>query len=132
MFANAEAMEAQALAAENHASGRDAGLDGEVRITASEWLIATVLGPCLTPFLARHSALSIDLVAEARKLNLFRREADIALRPSKFQQLDVFQRAIATIQFGIYASDDYLARVGKPDFGTMGQGQTLIAASEGM
>ena len=132
MFANAEAMEAQALAAENRASGRDAGLDGEVRITASEWLIATVLGPCLTPFLARHSALSIDLVAEARKLNLFRREADIALRPSKFQQLEIYQRAIAAIQFGLYASDHYLARMGLPDFAAKGQGHLLVAAGAGM
>jgi len=132
MLANAEEMEAQALAAENRASGRDAGLDGEVRITASEWMIAAVLGPCLTPFLARHAALSIDLLAEARKLNLFRREADIALRPSRFQQLEIFQRAIAVIQFGLYASDHYLARVGLPDFATRGQGHTLVAASAGM
>jgi DNA-binding transcriptional LysR family regulator len=132
MLANAEAMEAQALAAENRASGRDAGLDGEVRITASEWLIATVLGPCLTPFLAGHPALSIDLVAEARKLNLFRREADIALRPSKFQQLEVYQRAIAVIQFGVYASDHYLARMGLPDFVAKGQGHALVAAGTGM
>src|SRR5512138_1016750 len=59
MVPNAEEMEAQALAAENLASGRDAGLDGEVRITASEWVIATVLDRCLTPLLARHPALSI-------------------------------------------------------------------------
>jgi hypothetical protein len=56
-------------------------------------------------------------IASAR---LFRREADIAIRPSKFQQLDVFQRAIAVIQFGLYASDDYLARMGAPDFTTKG------------
>jgi DNA-binding transcriptional LysR family regulator len=125
-------MEAQALAAENRASGRDAGLDGEVRITASEWMIATVLGPCLTPFLARHAALSIDLVAEARKLNLFRREADIALRPSKFQQLEIHQRAIAVIQFGLYASDHYLALMGLPDFARKGEGHALVAAGAGM
>jgi DNA-binding transcriptional LysR family regulator len=132
MLANAEEMEAQALAAENRAAGRDAALDGEVRITASEWMIAAVLGPCLTPFLARHAALSIDLVAEARKLNLFRREADVALRPSRFQQLEVVQRAIAVVQFGLYASDDYLARVGSPDFARNGAGHALVTASAAM
>jgi DNA-binding transcriptional LysR family regulator len=132
MLSNAEEMEAQALAAENRASGRDAGLDGEVRITASEWMIATVLGPRLTPLLARHPALSIDLVAEARKLNLFRREADIAVRPSKFQQLEISQRALAVIQFGLYASDDYLARRGMPDFSRKGHGHALVAAGAEM
>ena len=49
-------MEAQALAAEAAeaaAAGRDAGVDGEVRVTASEWRIASVLGPRLGPFLVR-------------------------------------------------------------------------------
>lgn len=132
MLPNAVEMEIQALAAENRASGRDAGLDGEVRITASEWMIATVVGPRLPPLLARHPALSIDLVAEARKLNLFRREADIAVRPAKFQQLEIVQRAIATIEFGLYASDDYLARMGAPSFATRGHGHVLVAAGAGM
>jgi DNA-binding transcriptional LysR family regulator len=132
ILSHAEEMEAQALAAENRASGRDVGLDGEVRITASEWMIATVLGPCLAPFVARHPALSIDLVAEARKLNLLRRDADIAVRPSKFQQLEIVQRAVGVIQFGLYASDDYLARMGTPDFTTQGQGHALVTASAGM
>lgn len=132
MLRNAEEMEAQALAAENWASEGDAGLAGEVRITASEWMIATVLAPCLTPFLARHPALSIDLVADARKLDLLRRDADIALRPSKFQQLEVVQRSVGTIQFGLYASDDYLARLGPPDFVSKGEGHALVTASAGM
>ena len=132
MLPSAEEMEAQALAAENRVSGRDAGLDGEVRVTASEWMIASVLGPCLAGLLARHPALSVDLVADPRKLNLLRRDADVALRPSKFQQLEVFQRGIAVIQFGLYASDDYLARLGKPDFTAQGQGHALVTASAGM
>jgi DNA-binding transcriptional LysR family regulator len=132
ILSNAEEMEAQAIAAESQASGRDAGLEGELRITASEWMIASILAPRLKPFLARHPAISIDLVAEARHLNLFRREADVALRPSKFQQLEVVQRAIAVIDFGLYASDDYLTRMGAPDFATRGQGHVLVAASAAM
>ena len=132
MLAHAEEMEAQALAAEHLASGRDAGLDGEVRITASEWLIATVLGPRLAPLLTRHPALSIDLLAEARHLNLFRREADLAVRPSKFQQLEVVQREIAVLQFGLYASDAYLARLGTPDFVARARGHLQVVAGAEM
>ena len=128
MLAHAEEMEAQALAAEHLASGRDAGLDGEVRITASEWLIATVLGPRLAPLLTRHPALSIDLLADARHLNLFRREADLAVRPSKFQQLEGVQREIAVLQFGLYASDAYLARLGTPDFVARARGHLQVVA----
>ena len=132
MITHAEQMEAEALAAENLATGRDAGLHGEVRITASEWMIATVLGPRLSPLLAAHPALSIDLFAEARHLNLFRREADIGIRPSRFQQLDVFQREIAVLQFGLYASDAYLARMGLPDFAVRANGHLLVLAGAEM
>lgn len=132
MLAHAEAMDAQALAAEHAASGRDAGLDGEVRITASEWMIAAVLGPRLAPLLARHPALSIDLLAEARHLNLFRREADLAVRPSRFQQQEVVQREVAVLQFGVYASDAYLARRGPPDFAGRARGHELIVAGAEM
>jgi DNA-binding transcriptional LysR family regulator len=132
MLLHAEEMEAQALAAESVAAGRDSGLEGEVRVTASEWMIETVLGPRLAPLLIRHAALSIALVAEARHLNLFRREADIAIRPSRFQQREVFQREIAVLRFGLYASEDYLARSGAPDFTTQGRGHTLVAAGAEM
>jgi DNA-binding transcriptional LysR family regulator len=132
MLVHAEEMDAQALAAAHLASGRDAGLDGEVRITASEWMIATVLGPRLAPLLTRHSALSIDLVAEARHLNLFRREADIAIRPSRFPQLDIIQRQVAVLGFGLYASDDYVARLGVPDFSAGARGHSLVLAGAEM
>ena len=132
MLAHAEQMEVQALAAAHLVSGRDAGLDGEVRITASEWMIATVLGPRLAPLLTRHPALSIDLVAEARHLNLFRREADIAIRPSRFPQLEIVQRQVAVLGFGLYASDDYLARFGAPDFSVGARGHSLVVAGAEM
>ena len=130
VLAHAEGMEAQALAAEAAAAGRDAGVDGEVRVTASEWMIASVLGPRLGPFLVRYPSLSIQLVADARHYNLVRREADLAVRPSKFQQLEIFQRQIAVLEFGLYASDEYLARQGVPEFGAAAQGHRLIGMTE--
>ena len=132
MLVHAEQMEAQALAAAHLVSGRDAGLDGEVRITASEWMIATVLGPRLAPLLTRHPALSIDLVAEARHLNLLRREADIAIRPSRFPQLDVVQRQVAVLGFGLYASHDYVGRLGVPNFSAGARGHSLVLAGAEM
>jgi DNA-binding transcriptional LysR family regulator len=132
MLAHAEQMEAQALAAAHLVSGRDARVDGEIRITASEWMIATVLGPRLAPLLTRHPGLSIDLVAEARHLNLFRREADVAIRPSRFAQLAVVQRQVAVVRFGLYASDDYVARLGVPDFSAGARGHRLVLAGAEM
>lgn len=130
VLAQAERMQEHALVAEHIASGRDAGIDGTVRIIASEWMICSVLGPALAPFIARHPALHLELIADTRHLSLVKREADIALRPSKFKQQEVFQRVIAVIEFGLYASDAYLARHGPPDFERGCAGHVFIGMSD--
>jgi DNA-binding transcriptional LysR family regulator len=130
VLAHAEHMQEHALRAENLAAGHDRGVDGNVRITASEWVIRSVLGPALAPFIARHPALCIELIAEARHLSLVKREADIALRPSKFTQQEIVQRAVATIEFGLYASDAYLASHGLPDFARGCEGHVLIGMTD--
>jgi DNA-binding transcriptional LysR family regulator len=132
MLAHAEAMERSALSVERVAAGRDAGLRGRVTITASEWLIGSVLGPALRPFCERNAELELELLADVRHLSLARRDADIALRPSRFEQQDVVQRQVASIGFGLYASDAYLTSRGLPDFAAQCAGHTLIAMSESL
>ena len=125
-LAHAEEMERSALAAERIASGQDAGLSGRVRITASEWLVEGILAPRLAPFVARHPDLEVELVADPQHANLSRREADIALRPSRFEHQAVVQRELAVISFGLYASRDYLKSRGVPDFRSRCEGHALI------
>jgi DNA-binding transcriptional LysR family regulator len=132
LLARAERMEAEALAVERVAAGRDAGLRGRVTITASEWLIGSVLGPALAPFSERNTELELELLADVRHLSLARREADIALRPSKFEQAGVLQRQVATLSFGLYASDSYLTQHGMPDFAADCAGHALVAMSESL
>jgi DNA-binding transcriptional LysR family regulator len=132
LLPHAERMEIEGLSAERVTSGRDAGLRGRVRITASEWLIGAVLGPMLRPFVSLHPDLELDLVADVRHLNLTRRDADLAIRPSRFEQQDIVQREIAVLAFGLYASDSYLAERGPPDFTRQGVGHRLIAMSEAL
>lgn len=132
LLVHAERMEHDAFAAESVASGRDEGLVGKVRITASEWLVRSVLGPALAPFVSRNPGLTVELLADPRHLNLARREADIAIRPSRFKQQEVFQREIAVVEFGLYAADAYLARHGLPDFTSGCDGHTLVAMTDEM
>jgi len=132
LLAHAERMEQSALAVERVASGRDTGLRGQIVITASEWLLASVLGPALAPFSAEYPELELELHADARHLNLARREADIALRPSRFEQAAVVSRQVATISFGLYASASYLAKHGVPDFSRGASGHRLVAMSRAL
>jgi DNA-binding transcriptional LysR family regulator len=126
---HAERMELDALAAERSSVGRDLGVRGKLSITASEWLVGAVLAAQLAPFTALHPELELELVAEPRQLSLLRREVDIALRPSRFEDADVVQRKVAVISFGLYASEAYLARHGRPDFARRCEGHRLIAMS---
>lgn len=126
----AERMEQEAISAERGVAGRDAGVRGSVRITASEWLAVRVIGPMLAPLLAQNPELAVELVADPRHLNLGRGEADLALRPSKFESDAVYARQVARLGFGLYASPEYLARAGRPDFTTGCEGHTVIAMSD--
>ncbi|HYP88717.1 MAG TPA: LysR family transcriptional regulator [Polyangiaceae bacterium] len=132
LLPHAERMELEGLAAERATSGRDLGLRGKVKITASEWLIGSVLGPMLRPFLCANAELELELVADARHLSLAHREADIALRPSRFEQPDIAARELSRLSFGLYASDSYLAELGVPDFAEQCAGHRLLALSESM
>lgn len=122
----AERMEQDALAAERRLAGRDEGVRGNVRVTASEWLVTSVLSRMAAPLLAENVELTLELLADARHVNLARREADIALRPRRFEHDSIFQRATAKLGFGVYASRSYLADHGAPNAGD-GRGHTLVA-----
>ena len=129
VLANAERMEQDALAVERRVYGRDQGLQGTVRVTASEWLVTNVLSGLLAPCLAEHPQLSVELVAESRHVNLARREADLALRPRRFDHDAVVQRATGKLAFALYASREYLSQYGRPAHGE-GRGHRIIAMSE--
>jgi DNA-binding transcriptional LysR family regulator len=65
-------------------------------------------------------------------VNLARGEADLAIRPSRFQHREVFERELAVLSFGLYASDSYLAQHGVPDFTRHCEGHALVAMSESL
>lgn len=132
MLHHAERMELDALAAERIGAGRDVGVRGKVAVTASEWLVQRVLARAFAPLLASHPALEVDLRADTRPLNLARREADVAVRPARFDQQEIIQREVAVLAFGLYASDAYLAERGLPDFSAGAPGHALIAMSESL
>lgn len=125
----AERMEQDALAVERRMAGRDEGVRGTVSITASEWLITGVLSPMLAPLIARHRELTIDLIADHRHRNLARREADLALRPRRFEHDAIVQRATSKLGFAVYAARQYLSERGAPSSGD-GRGHVLIAMTD--
>jgi DNA-binding transcriptional LysR family regulator len=130
VLSHAERMREHALCAETLASGRDAGVQGVVRVTAAEWVVRSLLSPRLLPLLSRHTRLTIELVADTRHLSLVMREADIALRPSRFGQQEIVQRSLGELRFGLYASSAYLKTRGTPDFSRGAPGHDFITFTD--
>lgn len=125
LLAFAERMEAEALTATRRIVSKDMSLDGLLRLTSSDWFGQHVIAPKLTPFLAQHPALCIELLADTRWYSLERREADIAFRFVEFKSPDIVQKKFLQVDFALYASSAYLKRHGLPVKGD-GAGHKLI------
>lgn len=106
----AERIEAETLALERALTGNDQRLSGRLVVTASETLAYRVLPELLARFRERHPGIRLDLVIDNRRLDLARREADIALRATRPQEPTLFGRKVADVVWSIYGSEAYLAR----------------------
>lgn len=105
VLANAERMEDEALAFERALAGQETQLEGLIRTSSSDWFGVHVLAPLYARFQQRHSNVAIELTTESRMLNLARREADLVFRIRPFEESDVVQRRLMTINYALYGAD---------------------------
>ncbi|WP_372622912.1 LysR family transcriptional regulator [Falsiroseomonas sp.] len=131
IMGQAERVEAELLAVERTVGGRDAQLEGVVRVTAVETLASHVLVRCAVALQIGSPEVALELVADVRHLSLAMREADIAVRLAPFEGHDLVVRRIGSLAYGLYASPAYLERHGEPDFGAGCAGHRLVASLDG-
>jgi DNA-binding transcriptional LysR family regulator len=112
---------------ERRIAARDTGLKGTIALTSLAWFGDDVLAPLLARFCIRHPDVIIDLINDPRRFNLSRREADVAVRVGNFDQGDLVERKVADVSYGLYASEAYVSRHGRPDFGKKGAGQHVVS-----
>lgn len=96
------------------AAGQSQSIEGTICIAASETHAAMLLPPVIMKLRARHPGIHIEIVASSRASNLRRREADIALRNFAPTEPDLIARKIRDIPARLYATPDYLDRIGNP------------------
>ena len=96
------------------AAGRSQTLEGTVRITASVFASHHLLPPILAHIRAEEPAISLELAPSDSTENLLFREADIAVRMYRPEQLDIVTRHIGDLGMGIFAARSYLQRRGLP------------------
>jgi DNA-binding transcriptional LysR family regulator len=109
MSATAERIEAEAAVLDRDLAGRDHRLTGQLRVTSSETLAHHLLTRQLARFRAAHPGIVVELAIDNRILSLSRREADIALRPARPKEGDLFGRKLTDIGWTVYGAPGLLA-----------------------
>lgn len=123
---HAEAMESTAAALERAAASQGEGVQGVVRVSASDVVGVEVLPPVIEALRRRHPALKVELVLSNRVQDLLNREADIAVRMAKPTQKQLVARHIGRVGLGLFASPSYIERCGKPGNVDALEGHSLI------
>lgn len=110
----AERMEREVHDLERRILGDDLRLEGTLKITTTDTLAGGLLGPVLAKFRARHPGIVLDLIVDNRALNLMRRDADVAVRPTRHPPETLVGRSVVPIAIAIYGGRDYIRKLSKP------------------
>jgi DNA-binding transcriptional LysR family regulator len=107
----ARSMRDTLLEAERRIAGEDLRLEGTVRVTTTDTLAHTILPPVLASFGATHPGVRIDLSTTNTMLSLSRRDAEVAVRPSKEAAPSYVGRRVSDVAIALYGSASYLETV---------------------
>lgn len=130
--AAAERMEAAALDLERRALGADRRLSGAVRIASTEMMAQVLVLPAVRALHARHPDIRVHVLTGAARLDIARREADLALRFVRPDKGDLISRRLARVAFAAYASKEYLAKRPVPPAGASLRGHDSLELEEGI
>lgn len=106
----ARAVDERVRGLERRLMGQDLRLQGTLRIATTDTLALTLLPRHLATFSARHPEVQLELTVSNAMVNLTKRDADIAVRPSARPPEHLIGRRVAAIAFAPYAAPAYLAR----------------------
>jgi DNA-binding transcriptional LysR family regulator len=93
------------------ASGQSQAIEGKIKITASEVYSAYLLPPILNKLHWAYPGIEIELVASNARIDLRRREADIAIRNFSSTDPEIIVRKLRDDNAYLYASERYLQRI---------------------
>ncbi|MDX3909102.1 MAG: LysR family transcriptional regulator [Sphingobium sp.] len=126
LFRHAEAAESAALAAMETVTGQQRSLSGQVRLSVAEGFGTWILAPGLAAFHARHPGIRLDLITASGFLNPSKREADMAVMLARPQRGHLSVKRLGDYRLHLYASREYLERVGTPQHPDTLKKHTLV------
>lgn len=93
----------QMVAVERQIGGRDAQLTGDIRITTTDTLLQPLLLPALADFRRTYPGIHLQVTVNNSFLNLTRREADVALRPTNTPPDNLVGRKLGRVRTAPYS-----------------------------
>lgn len=108
MAGTAERIETETAALDLEIAGHDHRLTGQLRVTSSDTLAHRLATGHFARFRQMHPGIVVELTVDNRVLSLSRREADIALRPARPKEGDLFGRKLADIAWTVYGAPSLL------------------------
>lgn len=115
ILGNVERIEAEVMATERTITGKDIALEGTVRVTSVDVIASRIIVPAISLMQCTHPKIIVELIPDARSLNLSKREADIAIRMVRFENTDLVTKKLGTMKTGFFASKSYLKNFGVPN-----------------
>ena len=91
-------------------SGLERRPQGRLRVTTTDSILAAVVAPHLAEFKEQNPRIVVDISMTVGRLDLARREADVAIRPSSAPPENIVGIEVGPLAFGAYASAAYLDR----------------------
>ena len=114
LFAAVAPMATAIRDAERVLTGEEGQVVGVVRVAVSEVFGYHVVPQLLAPLLHEQPQLEVELSVSNHTDNLLRRDADIAVRFFRPDQNDIIARKLGSVEFGLFAHQDYIDRFGEP------------------
>ncbi|WP_077965413.1 LysR family transcriptional regulator [Ensifer adhaerens] len=93
---------------ERRLTGQDLRLEGSLRITTTDTLMASILPAILASFRQHHPGVLLEVSTSNALANLSHRDADVAIRPAVDSPDALVGRRIAKVAFAVYAAPSYL------------------------
>lgn len=112
---DAEKLERAADGFNTQAQAYQRGMAGVIRVTANESVANSAMAPAIAEFRAQFPAVKVELIVSDHFLDLEKGEADIAMRGfTQVKDSALVGRKLVDVEWGFYASYDYVLRHGAP------------------
>ncbi len=126
MLADVINMENAVQAIGRKATSGDESLCGNVRIATTDTMAEAFVIPALKQLREKHPRITVTLLTAVNISDISYRGADLAIRGARPESDELIIKRLATIEMGLYATQDYLDKHGAPDKGEHLRGHDLL------